>query len=112
MKLAIENLKVKPEYILSDAMKLNNQDIPYQDIVHGDALSLSIAAGSVIAKVTRDRILYELDKQYPEYGFAKHKGYPTKLHLENIKKYGLLKNYRFTYKPVSDLINKGDVIIR
>ena len=112
MKLAIEDLKVKPEYILSDAMKLNNQDIPYQDIVHGDALSLSIAAGSVIAKVTRDRILYELDKQYPEYGFAKHKGYPTKLHLENIKKYGLLKNYRFTYKPVSDLINKGDVIIR
>ena len=112
MKLAIEDLKVKPEYILSDAMKLNNQDIPYQDIVHGDALSLSIAAGSVIAKVTRDRILYELDKEYPEYGFAKHKGYPTKLHLENIKKYGLLKNYRFTYKPVSDLINKGDVIIR
>ena len=104
MKLAIEDLKVKPEYILSDAMKLNNQDIPYQDIVHGDALSLSIAAGSVIAKVTRDRILYELDKEYPEYGFAKHKGYPTKLHLDNIKKYGVLDNYRFSYKPVKEIM--------
>ena len=112
MKLAIDNMKIKPEYILSDAMKLNNQSIPYKDIIHGDALSLSIAAGSVIAKVTRDRMMYELDKEYPEYGFGKHKGYPTKLHLENIKKYGLLKNYRFTYKPVSDLINKGDVTIR
>ena len=107
MKKAIDNLKVKPEHILSDAMKLTNQDIPYTDIIHGDALSLSIAAASVIAKVTRDRMMYELDKKYPEYGFAKHKGYPTKLHLENIEKYGLLSNYRFTYKPVSDLINKG-----
>jgi ribonuclease HII len=112
MKLAIDNMKVKPEYILSDAMKLDNQSIPYKDIIHGDALSLSIAAGSVIAKVTRDRMMYELDKEYPEYGFGKHKGYPTKLHLENIKKYGLLKNYRFTYKPVSVLINEGDVKIR
>lgn len=107
MKKAIENLSVKPEHILSDAMKLDNQDIPYTDIIKGDALSLSIAAASVIAKVTRDRMMYELDKKYPEYGFAKHKGYPTKLHLENIKKYGLLPNYRFTYKPVSDLINNG-----
>ena len=112
MKLAIENLDVKPEFILSDAMKLNNIDIPYQDIVHGDALSLSIAAGSVIAKVTRDRMMYELDKKYPEYGFAKHKGYPTKAHLENIAKYGVLENYRFTYKPVSDLINSAKVVVR
>ncbi len=107
MKKAIEDMKIKPEFILSDAMKLDNQSIPYKDIIHGDALSLSIAAGSVIAKVTRDRMMYELDKKYPEYGFAKHKGYPTKLHLENIAKYGLLPNYRFTYKPVSDLINNG-----
>lgn len=112
MKLAIENMNVKPEYVLSDAMKLTNIDIPYKDIVHGDALSLSIAAGSVIAKVTRDRMLYELDKEYPEYGFAKHKGYPTKAHLEAIEKFGLLKNYRFTYKPVSDLINREKVVIR
>ena len=107
MKLAIDDMKIKPEYVLSDAMKLTNIDIPYKDIVHGDALSLSIAAGSVIAKVTRDRMMMELDKKYPQYGFAKHKGYPTKLHMENIKKYGVFDEYRFTYKPVSDLINNG-----
>ena len=105
MKLAIDNMDIKPDYVLSDAMKLDNISIPYKDIVHGDALSLSIAAGSIIAKVTRDRMMYELDKKYPQYGFAKHKGYPTKLHMENLKKYGVLDNYRFTYKPVSDLIN-------
>ncbi len=104
MKLAIDNLSVKPEHILSDAMKLNNQTIPYTDIIHGDALSISIAAASVIAKVTRDRMMYELDKQYPEYCFAKHKGYPTKLHLEKIKEYGVLDNYRFTYKPVKEIL--------
>ena len=112
MKLAIENMEVKPEFVLSDAMKLTNIDIPYKDIIHGDALSLSIAAGSVIAKVTRDRMMYELDKEYPEYEFAKHKGYPTKAHLEKIKEYGVLKNYRFTYKPVSDLIKDAKVVIR
>ncbi len=105
MKKAIEDLKVKPEHILSDAMKLDNQNIPYTDIIHGDALSESIAAASVIAKVTRDRMMYELDKEHPEYGFAKHKGYPTKLHLENIKKYGVLDNYRFSYKPVREIID-------
>ena len=112
MKIAIESMDVKPEHVLSDAMKLNNIDIPYTDIIHGDALSLSIAAGSVIAKVTRDRMMYELDKEYPEYGFAKHKGYPTKAHLENLAKYGVLANYRFTYKPVSDLINNAKVVVR
>ena len=106
MKLAIEDLKVKPEYVLSDAMKLTNIDIPYKDIIHGDALSLSIAAGSIIAKVTRDRMLLELDKKYPQYGFAKHKGYPTKAHLEAIQKYGLFEEYRFSYKPVSNLMKK------
>lgn len=105
---AINNLKIKPEHILSDAMPLNI-GIPNTSIIHGDLLSLSISAASVIAKVTRDRMMYELDKEHPEYGFGKHKGYPTKLHLENIKKYGVLENYRFTYKPVRDLIEKeGD----
>lgn len=112
MKLAIDNMDVKPEFVLSDAMKLNNIDIPYQDIIHGDALSLSIAAGSVIAKVTRDRMMYELDLKYPEYGFGKHKGYPTKAHIEKIQEFGVLENYRFTYKPVSDLIKEAKVVIR
>ena len=110
MKKAVEDLKIRPEYILSDAMNLDNQSIPYTDIIHGDALSESIAAASVIAKVTRDRMMYDLDKEHPEYGFAKHKGYPTKLHLENLKKYGVLDNYRFSYKPVKEILTtkEGD----
>lgn len=105
MMNALDNLRVKPEYILVDAMPLFT-DTPHEAIIHGDALSLSIAAASVIAKVTRDRMMIELDEKYPMYGFKKHKGYPTKLHLENLKKYGPLKNYRFTYGPVRDLIIK------
>lgn len=106
---ALKNLKVKPEHVLIDAMPLS-LDVPSTSIIHGDALSLSIAAASVIAKVTRDEEMYELHKKHPEYHFDKHKGYPTKLHLECLEKYGPLKNYRFTYKPVRDLINKGDEV--
>lgn len=104
---ALKNLKVKPEHVLIDAMPLD-LDIPSTSIIHGDALSLSIAAASVIAKVTRDEEMYELHKKHPEYHFDKHKGYPTKLHLECLEKYGPLENYRFTYKPVRDLIGEGD----
>lgn len=105
---AINNLSIKPDYILIDAMKLEELTIPYEPIIKGDAKSQSIAAASIIAKVTRDNMMYELDKQYPEYGYSKHKGYPTKAHLEAIKKYGLLDNYRFTFGPVRDLILKGE----
>ena len=87
-------------------MKLTNMNIPYTDIIHGDALSISIAAASVIAKVTRDRMMYELDNEYPEYGFANHKGYPTKFHLEMIKKYGILDNYRLSYNPVKKILEE------
>ena len=100
MYIAINNLSITPEYILSDAMSLNDIDIPTRPIIHGDALSLSIAAASVIAKVTRDHIMYELDQKYPEYNYKKNKGYPTKEHLELIKKYGITKEYRMSYKPV------------
>ena len=88
MEKAIEALDVKPDYILSDAMPL-----PYENskaIIHGDALSETIAAASVIAKVTRDAMMYELDRKHPEYGFKSHKGYPTKKHIEAIHKYGLI----------------------
>lgn len=107
MKIAINNLKIKPEHILIDAVKLD-LEIPSTSIIKGDLLSESIAAASVIAKVTRDKILLELDEKYPQYGFKNHKGYPTKKHLENIKTYGILDDYRFTFKPISDLISKGD----
>lgn len=104
---AINNLKIKPEYVLIDAMKLEDLSIPSKSIVKGDAKSESIAAASIIAKVTRDNMMYELDKKFPEYGFKHHKGYPTKAHLDAIKKYGVLDNYRFTFGPVRDLIMTG-----
>lgn len=106
---ALSHLDIKPEHVLIDAMKLD-LDIPSTSIIHGDALSVSIAAASVIAKVTRDEMMYELHKKYPEYHFDKHKGYPTKLHLECLEKFGPLENYRFTYKPVRDLIEKGEKV--
>lgn len=109
MLIAIENVrrKVSLEHVLIDAMPLD-LDIPSTSIIKGDAKSISIAAASVIAKVTRDRMMYELDAIYPEYGFKSHKGYPTKKHVEAINKYGLIDGYRKTYGPVKELIEKGD----
>ncbi len=104
---AIDDLEMVPEHILIDAVKLETH-IPNTSIIKGDSLSISIAAASIIAKVTRDELMIKLHNQFPEYGFLNHKGYPTKKHLENIKKYGLLDNYRFTYKPVSNLISGDD----
>ena len=101
---AISKLDVTPDFVLTDAMPLPMDNS--KAIIHGDALSLSIAAASVLAKVTRDEIMYELDKKYPEYVFKSHRGYPTKKHLENIKKYGILDNYRLTYKPVKALMEE------
>ena len=97
--------QVPLEYILSDAMPINI-DIPVLPIIKGDAKSITIAAASVIAKVTRDRMMYEIDKKYPQYGFKNHKGYPTKNHLEAIEKYGLIEGYRETYGPVKKIKEK------
>jgi len=94
MKEAISKLKVQPEYVLIDGNQMIDITIPGETVVHGDAISESIAAASIIAKVTRDRMLIEWDKQYPEYGFAKHKGYGTKAHVEAIGKYGLTPIHR------------------
>jgi len=105
MYMAINNLIIKPEYILIDAMPLK-LDIPNNSIIKGDLLSLSISAASVIAKVTRDHMLYELDKEYPMYDLKNNKGYGTKKHIEAIKKYGITKYHRLSYKPVSDYKDK------
>ena len=102
---AIHHLSVKPEHVLIDAMPLE-LDIPTTSIIKGDAKSLSIAAASVIAKVTRDRMMYELDKKYPMYNYKKNKGYPTKEHVEAINKYGIIDGYRLTYGPVIDYLEK------
>ncbi len=107
MKKAMENMKVKPEYVLTDAMPINDYSVPVEAIIHGDGLSITIAAASVLAKVTRDHIMYELDQKYPQYEFKKHKGYPTKRHLELLRLYGPTEDYRFTYRPVHDLIGIG-----
>lgn len=97
MKQAIKNLKIKPDYVLIDGNQMIDIDIDAQTVVSGDAKSESIAAASIIAKVTRDRLLIEYDKKYPEYGFAKHKGYGTKAHIEAIKKYGLTPIHRASF---------------
>ena len=102
---AINGLIIKPEHVLIDAMPLDI-DIPHTSIIKGDAKSLSIAAASVIAKVTRDREMYELDKKYPMYNYKKNKGYPTKEHVEAINKYGIIDGYRKTYGPVKDYLGK------
>lgn len=99
---AINNSKIKPEHVLIDAMKLEKLDIPSTSIIKGDFKSITIAAASVIAKVTRDRMLVELDKKYPEYGFKKNAGYGTRQHIEAIEKYGIIPEHRKTFKPVSD----------
>lgn len=95
--------QISLEHVLIDAMPLD-LDIETTSIIKGDAKSISIAAASVIAKVTRDKMMYELDKKYPEYGFSKHKGYPTKLHLSKIKELGLIEGYRKTYGPVKEIL--------
>lgn len=95
MKKAVDSLKIKPDFVIIDG----NQKVPQieekqETIVKGDSKSLSIACASIIAKVTRDRMLIEYDKKYPNYGFAKHKGYGTKQHIEAIQKYGITKIHR------------------
>ena len=95
--------KIKIEHLLTDAMELDI-DIPVTKIIKGDAKSITIAAASIIAKVTRDRMLYELDKKYPMYGFKNHKGYPTKAHIEAMHKYGLIDGYRKSYGPVKEML--------
>ena len=88
MNQAVNSLKIKPEYVIVDGDAVTNMEIPHTCVVKGDAKSLSIAAASILAKVSRDRYLLELDKEYPQYQFAKHKGYGTKLHTEMILQYG------------------------
>lgn len=97
--------QIKLEHVLIDAMPLN-LDIETTSIIKGDAKSISIAASSVLAKVYRDSMMYELDEKYPEYGFGSHKGYPTKKHLEAINKYGLIEGYRKTYGPVKEILGR------
>ena len=101
MKEALSNLNIKPEHVLIDAMPLN-LDVPSTSIIKGDQKSISIAAASVIAKVTRDKMMQTLDLKYPVYDFKNNKGYPTKKHIKAIEEHGIIKEHRKSYGPVRD----------
>ncbi len=100
MRRAVERLSLVPEELLIDARKLPELPMPQRAIIKGDTLSLSIAAASIIAKTTRDRMMVELDQEYPGYGFAKHKGYPVKAHVEALERIGVSPVHRRSFAPV------------
>jgi len=106
MQRAVAGLAIQPDWALIDGNRSPELFMPSTAIIKGDGLVAEISAASIIAKVTRDQQMIELDKQYPEYGFAKHKGYPTKVHLEMIEKLGLIPGYRASFGPVKRLLAK------
>ena len=104
MERALNSMALLPQYLLLDAFPLPGAKIPQKPIVHGDALCLSIAAASIVAKVTRDRMMEEADSRYPGYGFSRHKGYATREHLRRLKLRGPCAIHRYTYAPVRELV--------
>lgn len=103
MRRAVQMLTPPPDHCLIDGLPVRNFPIPHDGIVKGDGLSLSIAAASIIAKVTRDRIMQEIDREFPQFGFAKHQGYGTKAHLEALRTHGPCRHHRRTFQPVAQL---------
>lgn len=103
MRRAAEGLKTKPDAVLIDGLEVRGFPIHQKALVKGDSISLSIAAASVIAKVERDRLMLEYAEKYPEYGFEKHKGYGTKLHLEKLRHHGPCPIHRQSFRPVAQL---------
>ena len=100
MTRALNSLALMPQFLLLDAFPLPDVDIPQSAIIKGDATCLSIAAASVVAKVTRDRMMLELDTQYPGYGFAKHKGYGTGEHMRSLEELGPCPIHRYSFEPI------------
>ena len=105
MTRAVEKLSSKPQHCLIDGNRLPN-DLIGTPVVHGDAKSISIAAASIIAKETRDKIMHELAQQFPQYGWDKNAGYPTKSHLQAIEQYGINEHYRKSFGPIKERIKK------
>ena len=105
MQRAIKSLKIRPHFVLVDGNRIPELDIPAQAIVKGDSLVPEISAASILAKVARDAEMMELDKQFPQYAFAQHKGYPTKLHLEKLAEFGVLPQHRRSFAPVRKLVS-------
>jgi ribonuclease HII len=109
MRRAVEGLSSKPEYILVDARTIPNCLCPQRGIIHGDALSASIAAASIIAKTTRDAHMIEMDRIYSGYGFASHKGYPTPEHLRVLKEKGPIPIHRKSFAPVREALGQDPI---
>ncbi len=106
MKLAIDQLSSPPEFLLIDYMRLPEVPLPQKGITNGDSLCFSIACASIIAKVSRDHIMIELDGTYPGYGLAQHKGYGTKKHLACLRQLGPASIHRQSFKPVKEMIHQ------
>ncbi|CAQ82750.1 ribonuclease HII [Photorhabdus asymbiotica] len=104
MQRAVAGLSISPEYVLIDGNRCPELPMPAQAVIKGDGLVAEISAASIVAKVTRDREMVELDQLFPEYGFAKHKGYPTALHLEKLVLLGATKHHRKSFAPVKRAI--------
>lgn len=104
MAAAVVQLEPEPEYLLIDFVCLTEVNMPQKGIVNGDCLCFSIACASIIAKVTRDRMVVEMDREYPGYGFAGHKGYGTREHLESLRRYGPCPLHRRSFRPVREMV--------
>lgn len=110
MTLCLTHMKVRPLAAITDAMPLNLPDLPVQDVVRGDSRSAAVAAASIIAKVTRDRIMEQLDLEYPQYGFATHKGYGTAKHMHAVLDCGPTPWHRRSYEPLKSMGDTGEAI--
>ncbi|MFZ7230064.1 ribonuclease HII [Avibacterium avium] len=106
MQRAVNQLKITPHFVLVDGNRIPPLSMPAQAVVKGDSLVAEISAASILAKVARDLEMEELDKRYPQYAFAQHKGYPTKLHLEKLAEHGPLPQHRRSFAPVRKLITE------
>jgi ribonuclease HII len=104
MTAAVKKLKIKPDLVLIDAVNLNLPEVLQLNLIKGDQRHEAISAASILAKVSRDRYMKQIDKKYPHYGFAKHKGYPTKEHVDALLKYGPCKEHRMTFEPIKSMI--------
>ncbi|CAG8998483.1 MAG: Ribonuclease HII [Candidatus Celerinatantimonas neptuna] len=109
MQRAVAALPILPDFVLVDGNRSPEFACPSDAVIKGDGLVAEISAASILAKVTRDREMVELDKKYPQYQFAKHKGYPTKVHLEQLEKFGPIREHRRSFKPVQRVLASLDV---
>ena len=104
MQRAVGALTIAPELVLVDGNRCPDLDIPARAVIGGDATEAAISAASILAKVARDRLMVKLDEQFPGYGFASHKGYPTRAHLEGLRRLGACPQHRRTFKPVREIL--------